>query len=65
MKLDEIQEKMYEMQDLFFEFEEAIEEFTNNPTVSNRRYTIEKGMFFNNKKNRLMKEIREFWCKGE
>lgn len=65
MKLNEIQEKMYEMQDLFFEFEDSIEDFISNPTVSNRKYTIEKSMMFNNKKNRLMKEIREFWCKGE
>ena len=65
MNLSQIQEKMFEMQDLFFEFEDSIEDFVRDPKVSNRRIVLEKCKFFNYKKNKLISEIKDFWCKGE
>lgn len=54
-----------QMEELFAQILDSLNDFSKNPTVKNRRILLENIDEFNAIKNRLASKIRDFWCKGE
>lgn len=65
MGLRELEIKKEEMSDAYFDLIDEIEEFLRQPTRGNRRIVLEKSRIMSNKKNSLIHNIRDYWCKGE
>lgn len=65
VKIKEVEIYKDLMTDLYFELTEEIDEFIKDPTISNKKIAVEKMKEFNEVKNKIVRKITDFWCKGE
>lgn len=64
-RTSDIQKAQQELENKFYELLDTIDEFIIEPTIKNRKEVQEKNKEFIKAKNKIIRGINDFWCKGE
>lgn len=63
--METIQNYLEEMDKLYLEFCDSVDDFIMYRKLSNKKKVVEKSRAFSRSKNKLTCKIRDCYCKGE